>query len=380
MFEFVLYSIVVLVLATLYISRQKGSQVLFYKVADFYLLFVLLHTTYIIIIRLFFKDSEMIGLASPFILGYGPFFFVGLRSLVDEKLKRKELLLHFSPLFIFTAIYIFLISNLDNWQPYFMSFYITVYSLAAMSVLGYSFWALILNQDLNKKSLKEKEQLFKTSGTASLIIGLLFVAIVLMKAISHEKIKIEVFGIVVFGGVFISTILAFKFRINNLIEELKEKKISVSDTVVSLEEDLQIEKVEIFREPVQLLQKYNKSALSNATLEEYKSKLNHLIDIEKVYLDNELSLESLAKKMKMPMHHLTQLFNVYLGENFNQYINKYRINYACQLLINNKNKKESLSIEQVAFNSGFNSKVSFNRHFKNILGYTPKEYTHKNKL
>lgn len=77
------------------------------------------------------------------------------------------------------------------------------------------------------------------------------------------------------------------------------------------------------------------------------------------------------------MHHLTQLFNVHLGENFNQYINKFRVNHACELL---KNNDEMLSIEQIAFNSGFNSKVSFNRHFKNLLGDTPKEYAGKNKI
>lgn len=381
MFEFILYGIVVIVLATLYISKQIGQQVLFYKVADFYLLFVLLHTAYTIVARLLFKDNGIVGYSSPFVLGYGPFFFFGLKSLINENLKRRELLLHFLPFFVFTATYVFLISNLDHFQQYFISFYITLYSFAAMSILGYSFWALILNQDLTKKNTKEKGQLFKTSGIASLIIGLFFIVIVLMKAILREKIKVEVFCIVIFGGIFISIILGFKFRVNNLIEELAGRKLLVDDSAnqIMSSEDVVPEDAELETSSPQ--QKYNKSALTLSTvvLENYKAKLNHLITVEKVYLDNELSLELLAKKMKMPMHHLTQLFNVYLGENFNQYVNKHRIEYACQLLINNKTKKEVLSIEQIAFNSGFNSKVSFNRHFKNILGYTPKEYIRKNK-
>ena len=124
------------------------------------------------------------------------------------------------------------------------------------------------------------------------------------------------------------------------------------------------------------MQKYNKSALSSAVLEDYKIRLDHFINTDKIYLDNELTLEGLAKKMKMPMHHLTQLFNVHLGENFNQHINRFRIDYACQLLVENDG---SMSIEQIAFNSGFNSKVSFNRHFKNLTGVTPKEYAYTNK-
>lgn len=383
MFEFILYGIVVVVLATLYISKQYKQKVLFYKVADFYLLFVLVHTIYTIGSRLIFKNNEIIGFASPFVLGYGPFFFFGLKSLINERLKTKELLLHFLPLLVFTCVYTFLITDLDHLQQYFIAFYITLYSFAAMSILGYSLWALILNQDSAKKNTKEKEQLLKTSGIASLIIGLFFVVIVLMKAILHEKIKVEVFCVVIFGGVFISTILAFKFRVNNLIEELGRKLSKVTSEInVPSSEDKPVEVKTEITEELLPLQKYNKSALalSDDILSDYKTRLNHLIVVEKIYLDNELTLELLSKKMKMPMHHLTQLFNVYLGENFNQYINKHRVNYACQLLTNNVTKKETLSIEQIAFNSGFNSKVSFNRHFKSILGYTPKEYTYKNKL
>lgn len=380
MLEFILCGVILLTLVTLYIGRSKNSKVLFYKVCDSYLLFVLTHAVYAFLIRLFFDSEGIIDLTAPFVLGYGPFFYLGLKSLLDKKLNIKEICLHFSPFIIFTIIYVLIVSNTFYRKEYLMSFYVTLYSFAIISMLGYLFWTVIFYKDFNTSDSREKQQLFKTSGISVLIISLLFVVFILVNALFNEDIEIKFPGIIIYSGIFISVVLAFKFSINNLIEGRQES----IDLSKSIEEPIKVRvltSIETVRKDLKKeeqlpAQKYNKSALPKAVLGEYKEKLDYLINEEKIYLDNELTLELLAKKMKMPMHHLTQLFNVYLGENFNQYINRFRINYACELLSNNK---DLLSIEQIAFNSGFNSKVSFNRHFKNLLGYTPTEYAVKNK-
>lgn len=373
MLEFILCGIIMLALVTLYIGQRKTPKVLFYKVCDYYLLFVLFHAIYAFLIRLFFDNKGLVGITAPFVLGYGPFFYLGLRSLLDKKLNKREICLHFSPFLIFTFIYVILLSNSIYRQKYLMSFYITLYSFVIISMLGYLFWTVIFNKDLGKSDSREIQQLYKTSGISVLIISLLFVLVVF-----NEHIEIKFPGLIVYSGIFISVVLAFKFRINNLIESRPERI-----QLIELDENSKVEvvkKVKVLKDVKKdelLVQKYNKSALPKTLLSEYSLKLDYLINEEKVYLDNELTLELLAKKMKMPMHHLTQLFNVYLGENFNQYLNKFRVKYACELLGNNE---ELLSIEQIAFNSGFNSKVSFNRHFKILTGYTPKEYACKNKI
>lgn len=381
MLEFILCGILMLALVTLYIGRRKSPKVLFYKVCDWYLLFVFFHAAYAFLIRYFFDNNGIVDITAPFVLGYGPFFYLGLKSLLDKKLNKKEIYLHFLPFLIFTVIYTVILSNSYYRHEYLMSFYILLYSFAIITILGYLFWAVMFNKDLGNNDSREKKQFFKTSGISVLIISLLFVLVVLINAIFNEHIDIKFPGIIIYTGIFISLILAFKFRINNLIDGMPEevRLTSVEDSVKIEENNVKEEEFDKIRdEEIRLpAQKYNKSGLSKAVLGDYKIKLDYLIDEEKVYLDNELTLELLAKKMKMPMHHLTQLFNVYLGENFNQYINKFRVNYACGLL---KNNDEMLSIEQIAFNSGFNSKVSFNRHFKNLLGETPKEYVSKNRI
>lgn len=381
MLEFILCGIIMLALVTLYIGRRKSPKDLFYKLCDWYLIFILLHASYAFLIRLFFDNNGIVDITAPFVLGYGPFFYLGLKSLLDKKLNKKEIYLNFLPFLIFTVIYIIMLSNHLYRLEYLMSFYITLYSFVIISMLGYLLWAVIFNKDLVDSDRREKKQLFKTSGISILIISLLFIIVVLVNTVFNEHIEIKFPGIIIYAGIFISVVLAFKFRINNLIDGKPEDIDLIADAdspkvEIILAKEKEFE--DIKKDTVQLpTQKYNKSALPKAILGDYKIKLDSLINDEKVYLDNELTLELLAKKMKMPMHHLTQLFNVYLGENFNQYINKFRVNYACELL---KNNDEMLSIEQIAFNSGFNSKVSFNRHFKNLLGDTPKEYANKNKI
>lgn len=381
--EFILCSIIVLTFATLYAGWKKGYYSLFDKICNAYLLFVIAHASYALIIRSLYGPLSLLDISSPFILAYGPFFLIGFKTLTEEKFKKKDAYLHFTPFILFLAVYIGVIINSELRDKYLMSFYILQYAYVAISLLGYAFWVLMYRQDLsNSTYLKESRQLIKTAGYSLLLMAIIFAVVVFINSSYTDFLKITFPALVIYSGILMSVIFAFIFTINNMMLAYKAiGPISPENTVpvvekpfkaneVVEEEKSQVKDHEVLSPQVQ---KYNKSALSTVVLDDYKTKLNQLIVIDEVYLDNELTLEGLAKKMRMPMHHLTQLFNVHLGENFNQYINKHRVEYACGLL---QDRAVSMSIEQVAFNSGFNSKVSFNRHFKNITGNTPKEYMH----
>jgi AraC-like DNA-binding protein len=68
------------------------------------------------------------------------------------------------------------------------------------------------------------------------------------------------------------------------------------------------------------------------------------------------------------------LFNDYLGKSFYRIIAEYRIENAICIL---KEKGDSLTIEALAYESGFSSKTSFNKYFKEITGYLPSEYRNR---
>ncbi|MEO1652690.1 MAG: AraC family transcriptional regulator [Bacteroidota bacterium] len=87
------------------------------------------------------------------------------------------------------------------------------------------------------------------------------------------------------------------------------------------------------------------------------------------YLDEGLSLQSLARTTEIPEKHLSFLINRVLGQHFFDFINSYRIQEAQELL-----KDKDLNIQQVMYQVGFNSKSSFNTAFKKYTSHTPTTY------
>jgi len=93
---------------------------------------------------------------------------------------------------------------------------------------------------------------------------------------------------------------------------------------------------------------------------------------EKSYLDPLITLNDLAKQCKIPVHYLSQILNEELHMNFYNYINLHRIEDAKQLLSNPKNK--DMTILEVLYAMGFNSKSVFNTAFKKHVKISPSEY------
>jgi AraC-like DNA-binding protein len=103
-----------------------------------------------------------------------------------------------------------------------------------------------------------------------------------------------------------------------------------------------------------------------------KQQLTSLMIEQKPYLDSELNLVKLADLLSISSHQLSYLINTGFNENFFQYINKFRVEKAKDLL--RSSEKDNLTILGIAFESGFNSKTSFNTTFKKITNQTPSEF------
>lgn len=92
----------------------------------------------------------------------------------------------------------------------------------------------------------------------------------------------------------------------------------------------------------------------------------------KPYLDPELSLSSLAKQMGMTRNQLSELINAGLGENFYDFINRYRVEEVKRLMADPQ--KQHYNLLGIALEAGFKSKSTFNLIFKRFTGLTPTEY------
>ncbi|MCK4765334.1 MAG: helix-turn-helix domain-containing protein [Candidatus Aminicenantes bacterium] len=122
-------------------------------------------------------------------------------------------------------------------------------------------------------------------------------------------------------------------------------------------------------------EKYKGSHLDPVKAEESLKKLLHLLEVKKVYRDENISLQLLSGKVGIPSHYLSQVINERMDKNFIGLINSYRVQEAKKKLVDPK--AAHLSILGIAFEVGFNSKAAFNRAFKKYTGMTPSEYRKK---
>jgi len=94
------------------------------------------------------------------------------------------------------------------------------------------------------------------------------------------------------------------------------------------------------------------------------------------YLDPSLTLQNLATQMQVPSKDLSILINHKMGQHFFDFINRYRIEAATKFL--QDPAKQKLTILEILYQVGFNSKSSFNTAFKNHTGLTPTQYRKNN--
>lgn len=119
--------------------------------------------------------------------------------------------------------------------------------------------------------------------------------------------------------------------------------------------------------------KYEKTGLSAAFSLELKSKLEYLMHTKKLYLNHELRLDDIAELLDISRHHASQVINENFGASFYDFINAYRIEEAKNKLATGfENSSESIS--DIAYQCGFNNRVSFYKAFKKVTGTTPTEF------
>ena len=90
------------------------------------------------------------------------------------------------------------------------------------------------------------------------------------------------------------------------------------------------------------------------------------------YLDSSLTIQDLAEQLKMPIKDLSALINLYMNQHFFDFINEYRIEKAKKILKDPSQK--DLTVLEILYEVGFNSKSSFSTYFKKYTGATPTEF------
>ena len=103
-----------------------------------------------------------------------------------------------------------------------------------------------------------------------------------------------------------------------------------------------------------------------------KEALSKLMNEDKVYLDNELTLVNLSKKLNTSTNKLSWLLNTVYKSTFYDFINEYRVKAFISKLEQDEHKIKTLL--SLSMEVGFNSKSTFNKAFKSVHKETPSSY------
>jgi AraC-like DNA-binding protein len=109
--------------------------------------------------------------------------------------------------------------------------------------------------------------------------------------------------------------------------------------------------------------------LSAEKMQLIASKLEHAMKEDKLFLQDNLSLNKLSESISETENHISETLSQFLQTKFFQFVNSFRIEEAKKAL-----QDSDKLVTSIAFDVGFNSKSTFNTAFKKIVGYSPSAY------
>ncbi len=302
---------------------------------------------------------------------YGPLLLLYAKWMTSENPRfNLRYLWHFAPFIIFliaSLIYIdervmhgtdgFLV--IDRFVPFRIVYGITFF----VSITGYSI-ATFMVIHRHQKQLKELLSFSSEKITLRWLLGLsitFYTGYVVMFIFGGIDILVGFMPFDPYEISFISlTLLTFLFGVfgfnqPSIFEEVVRYNINVKP--LELEPDLK---------------KYQRSGLKNKDVSDLVNKIRKYMVIEKPYLDRELTIYDLSNQLKISKHILSEVINEHMGMNFYNLVNEYRIKEVKERMESDDYRQ--LTILAIAYDSGFNSKSSFNTIFKEKTGQTPSEY------
>ncbi len=356
-----------------------------------------------------FELPFLLGIDIPMPLLQGPFLFLYTGALTNQLLlKRKTWLLHFVPamfswlyllIFFFTLsseqkIFIYRHEGIGH-ETFMLINLIAIIASGILYILGSTLLLrrhrfAILYEFSYTENINLKWLQYLIYGLAAIWIAVFFgseeitFSVVVFFVIFIGYFGIKQVGIFSYTGQLQQTkkeeIRNRRFDVNiDSYKEIIVQPITTGQTeeVTPMlnQEPSQIPFVENMDETDVDKRKYSKSGLSQEAAENLHKELIKLMETDKLYLESELTLSELAKRLNTHPNYLSQVINEKEGKNLYDYINTLRIEEFKKLISDPANQK--YTILSLAYDCGFNSKSSFNRYFKKATGESPSEYMSK---
>lgn len=314
----------------------------------------------------FFDAQFSLGLIP---LTFGPFIYLYTRFITRENrpLLLKDLY-HFAPFVLLTILYFAFFKDIVDfndvdflkkdgyiWQRMFFATFLMI------SIIGYTY--LIFRELRKYRSLLINFFSFRSSTNELIwvnslagLYSLTFIGYFVLGAI-NALYKTQFIPLDTMSHIGL-TILAFATSYFGI------KQPSLFWGVRTIAEDSEVS--------LQKREGKKERSLEPDDVLQFKEKLFKYMQEEKPYLKTDLTLNDLSDKLNIPKHDATLLLNKYVEKNFFQFVNEYRSEEVIRKLQNPD--FDHLTIQAIAYDSGFNSKSSFNSFFKQYTGKTPSQY------
>jgi AraC-like DNA-binding protein len=360
------------ILLALLLLAKKGKRISDYLLATHFIisaLTIVLAYFEILNQKSNFPFPWLISLSIPSILLVGPSLWIYVKSLTQQHFTLKRiyllLLLPFGLILtLLTVRYIvqpdelkIMLQQTEGFKKDF-AFPITV-ALIAISNIGYTAWGLRLIAQYRQKirsyfsqtesiDLKWLSFLLYSSLISYALISGLYLLDYSLALMKYETLQLISYGI---ASLFVLALGFFG---------LKQGSVFTSTPL-----NFDLEKVEIVDEKLPI-SRYE---------EEFVRKLLDYMKVSKPHLNPDLTLSKLSDELNVSSEYLSGVLNGRLSMNFFDFVNHHRIEEFKSLCRNPKSK--NLTLISLAYDSGFNSKPTFNRVFKKEMGCTPSQFYSK---
>ncbi len=290
---------------------------------------------------------------------FGPLSFIYLKRLLEKDQHRFRLSpVHYIPAMIYLIflIYLSMMPREEFARRVMQGQFGAVFFFAELSALLFNIYYWCLDMLFFLKAMKkEKEQLSFDQSVFSFVTVVFIASGVILSAWAISFLSSHVFN-------FIIPLINY---------DLVWIAIPVLVYVVGY---FALKQPEIFKVHIvkAKIKAKGRELLNKQSSEELKLKLANLLSKEKMYLDNELTLAELSKRLDTSTNNLSWLLNNIHQTNFYNFINEYRVKAFLEKL--DKGEHKSKTLLALSMEVGFNSKSTFNKVFKSFLNETPSNY------
>lgn len=314
-----------------------------------------------------------------------PSIYISILYFVNPTSKFKiHYWFHFLPFLIFAVIenFVFLSDKSISTKTLFAvgdtSFFIR--DILPFQTLAYIFisYLTLIKHNKNLKLITATTQNINLNWIKQFLIVLIFPVVFWI----NDALSIFPFLLKITGFIYSASVLFLAYNAMRQVvifpyknEDLEEISEILQKTTVQLRETETQTATEETQNPVN--KKIKPRRLSNEQVSSLSEQLDSLMVNDKIFLDNEINLTTVAEKLGISIHDTSCLINEVTGSNFYNFINRHRVEEAKKL--STSSKMDKLNMLGIAFESGFNSKTTFNTAFKKLVGISPSEYAKKQK-